>query len=310
MSESTKDYGWLKTRPNSAKTTMERAKKEVPGFADHIEKFEHQIAIKAYSPSTVFNYSRSVAQISLYFKKSPLELDPDEINSYLYHLKQNTELSDTYFKHAIYGLRFFFRVYDLEDRALHLPNLKNERKLPTVFSQEELRRLFKTPQRLKQRVLLCLIYSAGLRVSEVCKLKLTDIDFDRKQMHIRLSKNNRSRYVVLSELIAKGLKKYIEGAKPKEFLFNGRVKGTPLCHGAVQQSFRLAMKKAEIHKEASVHTLRHSFATHLLEQGVDIVTIKEQLGHAHIETTMMYLHVAQVEKRLAHSPLDRLYSKS
>lgn len=309
MKSTEKPFGWLNTRPDSAKTMMERAKREVPGFTDHIQKFEHQITIKSYAPSTVFSYSRAVAQVSLYFKRSPLDLEPDEINSYLYQLKQNSGLSDTYFKHAIYGLRFFFRVYELEDRALHLPNLKNERKLPSVFSQAELRKLFKAPQRLKQRVLLCFIYSAGLRVSEVCKLELTDIDFERHQIHIRNSKNGKSRYVVLSNYIAIGLRQYIVGSKPKTYLFNGREKGSALGHGAVQQTFRLAMKKASITKDASVHTLRHSFATHLLEQGVDIVTIKEQLGHARIETTMMYLHVAQVQRTMAHSPLDKLYTQ-
>ena len=307
MSKDRKNYGWLNDRPNSAKTLILRAKKEVPRFDEHIRKFEHQITIKSYSESTVFSYSRAIAQISLYFKKSPLDLEADEINSYLYTLHQDKSLSDTYFKHAVYGLRFFYRVYDLEDRAIRLPNLKNNRKLPVVFSQEELRRLFKSPQRLKQRVLLSLIYSAGLRVSEVCKLKISDIDFSRKQIHIRFSKNNKSRYVVLSDYIAKGLVQYIEGAKPKEYLFNGREKGKPLGHSAVQQSFRLAMKKADIHKDACVHTLRHSFATHLLEQGVDIVSIKEQLGHAHIQTTMMYLHVAKLERSLVHSPFDKLY---
>ena len=307
MSEITTNYGWLNTRVNSAKTLIEKAKREVPEFAAHIQKFEHQITIKSYSASTVFSYSRSIAQISLYFKKSPLHLDPDEINSYLYNLHQDKDLSDTYFKHAVYGLRFFYRVYDLEDRAIRLPNLKNNRKLPVVFSQEELRRLFKAPQRLKQRVLLSLIYSAGLRVSEVCKLKISDIDFDRKQIHIRQSKGGKSRYVVLSSYIARGLVQYMEGARPKVFLFNGREKGSPLGHSAVQQSFRVAINKAVINKDACVHTLRHSFATHLLEQGVDIVTIKELLGHAHIQTTMMYLHVAKIERSAAHSPFDKLY---
>ena len=309
MSKVHKNYGWLNTRSNSAKTLLARAKREVPGFADHIRKFEEQITIKSYSESTVFSYSRSIAQISLYFKKSPLDLEPDEINSYLFSLKSNRDLSDTYFKHAVYGLRFFYRVYDLEGRAIRLPNLKNSRKLPVVFSQEELRRLFKAPQRLKQRVLLSLIYSAGLRVSEVCKLNITDIDFDRKQIHVRESKNNKSRYVVLSDYIATGLLQYIKGSKPNVYLFNGREKGTPLGHSAVQQTFRLAMEKAGIRKDACVHTLRHSFATHLLEQGVDIVTIKEQLGHSYIQTTMMYLHVAKLKRTLAHSPFDRLYQK-
>lgn len=308
MSKINKNYGWLNTRPNSSKTLIEKAKREVPGFAGHISKFEQQITIKSYSASTVFSYSRSIAQISLHFGKSPLDLDAEEINAYLYTLRQNKDLSDTYFKHAVYGLRFFFRVYDLEDRAIRLPNLKNDRKLPVVFSQEELRRLFRAPQRLKQRVLLSLIYSAGLRVSEVCKLRITDIDFDRKQIHIRQSKNNKSRYVVLSDYICLGLRQYIAGSKPKVYLFNGRQKGMPLGHSAVQQTFRLAVEKAAIVKDVCVHTLRHSFATHLLEQGVDIVTIKEQLGHAHIQTTMMYLHVAQVRRTMAHSPFDRLYT--
>jgi site-specific recombinase XerD len=309
MSKIRKNYGWLNTRPNSSKTLLERAKREVPGFSDHIRKFEEQITIKSYSPSTVFSYSRCIAQISLYCKKSPLDLEPDEINSYLYAMKNDKDLSETFFKHTVYGLRFFYRIYDLDERVIRLPGMKNNRKLPSVFSQEELRRLFKSPQRLKQRVLLSLIYSAGLRVSEVCKLKITDIDFDRKQIHVRESKNNKSRYVVLSAYIAAGLRQYIEGSKPKEFLFNGREKGSPLGHSAVQQSFRLAMKKSGILKEACVHTLRHSFATHLLEQGVDIVSIKEQLGHAHIQTTMMYLHVAQLERSQVHSPFDKLYAR-
>jgi integrase/recombinase XerD len=267
MSKLTKNYGWLNTRPNSAKTLMERAKREIPGFKEHIRKLEEQINIKSYAPSTVFSYSRCIAQICLYCRKSPLDLDLDEINSYLFAMKTDRDMSDTFFKHTVYSLRFLFRVYDREDRAIRLPAMKNKRKLPVVFSQLELRRLFKAPQRLKQRVLLSLIYPAGLRVGEVCRLKVSDIDFHRKQIHVRESKNNKSRYVVLSAYIAEGLKQYIKGSKPQAYLFNGRLKGTPLGHSAVQQTFRLAMKKAGIIKEACVHTLRHSFATHLLEQG-------------------------------------------
>jgi integrase/recombinase XerD len=267
MSKLTKNYGWLNTRPNSAKTLMERAKREIPGFKEHIRKFEEQINIKSYAPSTVFSYSRCIAQICLYCRKSPLDLDLDEINSYLFAMKTDRDMSDTFFKHTVYSLRFLFRVYDREDRAIRLPSMKNKRKLPVVFSQQELQRLFKAPQRLKQRVLLSLIYSAGLRVGEVCRLKVSDIDFHRKQIHVRESKNNKSRYVVLSAYIAEGLKQYIKGSKPQAYLFNGRLKGTPLGHSAVQQTFRLAMKKAGIIKEACVHTLRHSFCYPLIGTG-------------------------------------------
>ena len=127
------------------------------------------------------------------------------------------------------------------------------------------------------------------------------------QIRVCQSKGNKDRYVILSDFILTGLRKYVKSAKPVNYLFNGSSNGKPLGEAAVQQSFRLAVKKAGILKQVSVHTLRHSYATHLLEEGVDIVTIKELLGHSHIQTTMMYLHVAKVDRVNAHSPLDRLY---
>lgn len=192
---------------------------------------------------------------------------------------------------------------------LKLPTISNDRKLPIVLSYEELKRIFRTPVRLKQRVLFALIYSAGLRVGEVCNLKISDIDSDRMQIRVVKSKGKRDRYVPLSDYILQGLRKYVKSSFPVNYLFNGRVKGDPLGKSAVQQAFRLAVKKAGIQKSVSVHSLRHTYATHLLEQGVDIVTIKELLGHATIETTMMYLHVAKVTQVDAHSPLDRMYKR-
>lgn len=292
---------------DSAKTLIDRAKRKVPGFIDHFRKFEQQAVIGGYSKSTIFNYSRAVAKVSLYFKKSLLDLDPDEVNQFLYALAKEKKASSTYFKHTVYGLRFFFRLYDLEDRVFQLPSIKSERKLPVVFSRAELKRLFAAPERLKQKVMFSLIYSAGLRVGELCELKITDIDSDRMQIRVRQSKGRKDRYVVLSKNILTGLRKYVLSYHPKIYLFNGREKGSPIGTSAVQQSFRLAMKKAKINKEASVHTLRHSFATHLLEEGIDIITIKEQLGHSCIDTTMMYLHVAKFDKTVVHSPFDTLY---
>lgn len=294
-------------KSKSAKTLIERAKREVPGFVGHYSKFEEQMTIGGYSQSTLFNYSRAVAKVSLYFKKSLLDLDSDEVNTFLFAIAKEKKASSTFFKHTVYGLRFFFRLYDLEDRVLKLPTIKNDRKLPVVLSAAELKRLFKAPQRLKQRVLLSLIYSAGLRLGEVCRLKISDIDSDRMLIRVVKSKGDRDRYVPLSTVILKGLRKYIQSSKPKIYLFNGLKKGTPLGHGAVQQSFRLAIKNAAIIKDVSVHSLRHSYATHLLEQGVDIITIKELLGHVAIETTLMYLHVAKIDKTSSHSPLDTLY---
>jgi len=309
MSKTTKNYPWLTGKPNSAKTIIERAKREVPDFVSHYQKFEEQMVIGGYSSSTLFNYSRAVGSLALRFKKSPLELEDEEINSFLFSVAKEKKANSTYFKHMVYGLRFFFRLYDREDRVIKLPTIKSDRKLPVVLSRPELKQLFTAPQRLKQRVILSLIYSAGLRVGELCRLKISDIDSDRMQIRIVKSKGNQDRYVPLSNYVLTGLRLYVRSSKPKQYLFNGKQKGSPMGTSAVQQSFRLAVKKAGISKDVSVHSLRHTYATHLLEQGVDIVTIKELLGHANIETTMMYLHVAKVTRIHAHSPLDTLYHK-
>lgn len=293
----------------SKRSVIQRACSVVPAFRNQLLKFEQQIALGSYSKATLIQYARSVSQVTFYFKKSPLDLDQQEIDSYL-HCMTVQNASQTAFKHAIHGLRFFFRMYDREDSALKLPSIKEEKRLPVVLSKEELKRLFTVPKRQKQRVIFCLIYSAGLRISELCNLKISDIDFDRKQIRIRQSKGNKDRYIILSDYIAIGIRKHILGAKPIDYLFNGRIKGTPLGVSTVQKSFRLALQYAQINKEATVHTLRHSFATHMLEDGVDILTIKELLGHAHIETTMIYLHVARIPRKEVKSPLDTLYPRA
>ena len=157
--------------------------------------------------------------------------------------------------------------------------------------------------------MLITMYSAGLRVSELCRLKPCDIDSDRMQIHIKQSKNHKDRYVVLSSLLLQGLRKYFPLYKPEVYLFNGPMKGNPISHEGVRFILKQSVKKAGIIKPVTLHTLRHSFATHLLEEGLDLFTLKEQLGHTRITTTMTYVHIAQVMPKVAFSPLDRLYSK-
>ena len=303
--------GWKTALLNekSSRTLIEKAKTEVPNFEQHYKKFEQNAVINNYAPSTIHNYSRAVAKLSLYFKTSILELDPEQVNEFLFDLAQHGKTSETAFKHTVYGLRFFFRLYGLEDRVLKLPNLKHKKSLPTVLSELELKALFKASKFLKHRVMLSLIYSAGLRVSEVVKLKIADIDFDRMQIKICNSKNRKDRYVILGDKMAVGLKKYIDSAYPKDYLFNGREKGSPMSHNNVQRTFREACKKANIIKKVSCHDLRHSYATHLLEQGVDVVTLMKLMGHGDIGSTLVYLHVAKITHKNAHSPFDTLYQK-
>jgi len=257
-------------------------------YADILKKFK---AIGHKNVTTLYKYTSTMhspdGRFNLSISCTPLS---SGVNINWLRFENNQQMQEQYnFAQIVFDM--LSEAYDLEDRVLKLPTIKNHRKLPTVFSPEELKRLFNAPQRLKQRVIFAFIYSAGLRVSEVSNMKITDIDSDRMQIKIRNSKGNKDRYVILSDYILKGLRKYVASSKPKIYLFNGKEKGTKLSHGAIQTSFRLAMKVAKINKDASLHSLRHSFATHLLEDGVDIVTIKELLGHSNIDTTMMYLHI-------------------
>lgn len=286
---------------------IDRAKNEITGFLSMYQKLEQKVILGGMSNATLLNYGRCIAKISLHFKCTATELTEEQINGYLQHLLVGQKPSKSYFKHTVYGLRFLFRIHDLEDRIIKLPSLKNDSKLPVVLSPSECKLIFKSGRILKHRVLLSFIYSAGLRLLEVRNLKLADIDFDRMMIHIRQTKYNKDRYVPLSHLIAKGLKKYIEAYNPKVYLFNGKTIGSQLSAKGVQWSMREAVKRAKLHKKASVHTLRHSYATHLLEFGMDIDTLRKLLGHAHLSTTLIYLHVARLNSSKQFSPFDKIY---
>lgn len=286
---------------------IDRAKVEVTGFSVMFEKLEQKVALGGLSNSTLLNYGRCIAKISLHFKTPAHLLEVEQINGYLHHLLRGEQASKSYFKHTVYGLRFLFRIYDLEDRIIQLPTLKRSNKLPVVLSQQEVKHLLKSGRILKHRVLLSLIYSSGLRSKEVRHLKINDIDFSRMVIHIRQTKYNKDRYVPLSALMAKGLKKYIKAYHPKVYVFNGHPIGSPLSARGVQWAMRETLKLSNISKEATVHTLRHSYATHLLEMGMNIDSVSKLLGHAHLHTTLIYLHVARLKQVEVFSPFDRLY---
>jgi len=179
-----------------------------------------------------------------------------------------------------------------------------------VMNHKECKALFKAPELLKHRVLLSFLYSGGFRAQEVSRMKIADIDSGRRMIHVKRSKYNKDRYVPLSPLILVGLRKYYKECKPKEYLFNGQKPGSQLSVAGMNWALGQAKKKCKLQKSITLHTFRHSYATHLLEFGVDIVTIKELLGHAHIETTMVYLHVAKPNRSNIFSPFDRLYASA
>lgn len=280
-------------------------------------RFERTISVLGRSRSTFENYARHVASISLHYGKLPTDLDPEQVEEYLFMLQKRSQTpSQTYFKHTVYGLRFLLKSEGLPYEYLHLPAIKKEKKLPIVLSKPEIWRLLKACQLLKHKLLIGLLYGCGLRCLEVRSVRLCDLDFDRKQLRVVQGKGKKDRYVPLSEHLIRGLKKYIETEKPQEYLFNGQPMGraggdfdSRYSQRGVQWVVKQACKRAQISKEVHVHTLRHTFATHLLEDGLDILSIKNLLGHEDIETTMIYLQIAQIETHKAFSPLDTLFEQ-
>ncbi len=252
-------------------TIVVKATQTVDGFEKVYKMLQQQVVLRGQSKSTLENYIRRVALICLHFGRLPEDISEEEINEYLAALASNPQKpSRSTFKHAIYGLRYYFRLIGQNKRAILLPSLKEEIKLQVVLNRSELRELFKAPALLKHRILLSLIYSAGLRSQEAVNLKISDVDFERKTIHIRQSKYNKDRMVPLSEYMAKGLRKYFSIEHPYTWIFNGKEADGRYSVKGLSWVMRQALKKTGITKDVSLHSLRHSYATHLLEDGVNI----------------------------------------
>lgn len=297
-------------RRKSSPTILERAIAAVPEFETVIKKLAQQVTLRGQSKSTLDNYTRRIALFVIHFNRLPEQVTEDEINEYLVALARDPKSpSRSSFKHMVYGLRYYYRLLGMNKKAIALPSLKQDTKLPVILNRSELKELFSTPLLLKQRIVLTLIYSAGLRGQEVINLKISDVDFERMTIHIRQSKYKKDRVVPLSPTMAIGLKKYLKAENPHIWLFNGKQPGSRYSIRGLSWVMRENLKKTSITKEVNLHTLRHTYATHLLEEGLNIVTLKELLGHAEITTTMIYLHVAQCKHVKPHSPLDSLYGR-
>lgn len=319
--------GYKKKSPEDLRTNkiLNRASSEVNGFSELIQRFERNISIQGKSPRTFDNYSRHVAAIALHFKTLPTELDPEQVKDYLFQLQQRSKTpSQTYFKHTVYGLRFLLKAEGLPYDFLHLPAIPKVKKLPTILSRQEVWRMLQTAQLLKHKLLIGLIYGCGLRCMEVRNIELHHLDFDRQMLHVVQGKGQKDRYVPLSEHLIRGLKTFISVENPTQYLFNGNQNrnieeidqpdsgkadfDSRYSQRGVQWVIKTVSKKAGITKVVHTHTLRHSFATHLLEDGVSIIMVQKLLGHERIESTMEYLHVCQLSDQKPHSPLDTVFA--
>lgn len=281
----------------------------VPGFSERLEQMHQMILLAGRSISTFKNYSLQVTRAVKHFQRLPEDVEQSEMQTYLAGLAKDV-VSPSRFKHAVYGLRFYFKSIGRESLRLELPVIKNTQRLPVVFSRDECRRIFKAARNPKHALALMLTYSAGLRAQEVSLLRIADIDVQRLTIHVRNGKGRKPRYVPFSKTLLRPFAAYLSRHRPTIYAFNGNRPGKPLTRTAIRLAMHNAMKRTGIKKAgACLHTLRHSFATHLLEDGVDIVSIKELLGHSRIETTLVYLHVADCQNSRKHSPLDTLYGK-
>lgn len=255
--------------------------------------------------------------MALHFQCLPTDLDPEQVKDYLYVLQQRSKTpSQTYFKHTVYGLRFLLKTEGLPYQYLHLPSIARPQKLPVILSRQEIWAMLRKAQLLKHKILIGLLYGCGLRCMEVRNLRLRDMDFDRRLLHVVQSKGNKDRYVPLSEHLIRGIKKYIAAEHPHDYLFGGQPQDrrggdfdSRYSQRGVQWAVSTVAKQAGIIKEVHTHMLRHTYATHLLEDGVNILTVQKMMGHANIESTMVYLHVCQTPDQLPHSPLDKVFTQ-
>lgn len=273
------------------------------------QRMLEDLRIRNHAPSTVSCYIRAVAAFARHFRKSPEELGAEEIRQYQLFLLHEKKVKLATYIQAVAALRFLYR------NTLHskvdidrIPLPRYERKLPVVPSREEVKALLEAPRSLGHRAILALMYGAGLRVSEAASLKVGDIDGERKTIWIRGGKGNKDRQAILSDPLREVLAAYWRWKRPTDWLFPGGNPGRPITRESVFDACRKAARRAGIDKALHPHSLRHAFATHLLDDGVSLPVIQVLLGHRDLKTTARYLHVSETAVRSTRSPLETLGS--
>ncbi|MDR2210707.1 MAG: tyrosine-type recombinase/integrase [Spirochaetaceae bacterium] len=267
------------------------------------EKLVEELHSRKYSPRTIKAYVQHNRDICRFFQKSPEKITGQDLTKYLAYLDTEKNQSSSSMNLAISGIRFFYSNILKKNFVQQQYRPHRDKRLPKVFSRTEIKQLLDAEKNPKHRLLLMLAYSSGLRVSEVVAVKRDHIDLDRKTLLVYGSKGRKDRYTLLSDRAATFIKKYCTLYNIKAWLFPGREKGHITIRTA-QNVFEKAVHKARIQKSLSIHSLRHSFATHLLENGTDIKYIQTLLGHVNLKTTARYTHVARRGIRHIKSPLD------
>ncbi len=271
------------------------------------ERMKRDMEIRDFSPNTQQAYLHQVKALARYFGRAPDGLTLEEIHTYQLHLIRERKIASSSLAQAVAALRFFYGVTCPKDWDIkQIPYPKRRRRLPVVFNQTELLRLFDAVQNFKHRAILMTLYAAGLRVSEVVHLRISDIDSQRMMIFVHQGKGRKDRYVTLSHRLLGVLREYWKLERPGHWLFPGQDGQRPLTRASVHKFFKKAVRKTGLIKPITVHCIRHSYATHLLESGVDIRKIQLLLGHRSLRSTQVYTHVARNDLDGTPSPLDLL----
>lgn len=265
-----------------------------------------QMQLKGYSPRTIESYVECIALLAKHYNCAADLLTTDQIRDYITEGLNGRRLSRAWLNQVISALKVLqCQVLKREWSELLIPRPRREKKLPVVLSKVEVECILNCTRNLKHRCVLMLIYSAGLRMGEAGNLQEADIDSDHMQIRIRQAKGFKDRYAVLSPVALDELRTYYKLYRPKAWLFEGK-SGKRLSQRQIQWIFKSALKRAGVIKPATVHTLRHSFATHMMENGVALPIVQQLLGHKSLRTTSIYLHVQQYAIDTVKSPLDSL----
>ena len=269
------------------------------------KEYVTELKLRGYSESTLKVYSDHVNRYISYCSRKNINID--EIRIYLNVLLSDKNLSHSFVNQAISAIKIYLsEISGMKIEKIKIPRPKKEKKLPQVLSCSEVISILNALDNIKHKAILYLVYSAGLRLNEVTHLKVEDIDSERKMIRIKQSKGRKDRYSVLSDKALDVLREYYSEYKPVDWLFTGQKLHNPLSDRSVQNIFKNARDKAGITKNVSIHSLRHSFATHLLENGTDLRFIQELLGHSNSKTTEIYTHVSKKSLNNIISPLDNM----
>ena len=270
-----------------------------------LEIMKRDLELGGYSTKTQDDYLRHVRKFQAHFGRPLTEMCYEEIKCFLHHAITQRKLSCSYVNSAYSALKFLYETtLEREWKIKAVPRVKKEKFLPAILSRSEIQQILNVTRNIKHKAILTATYSAGLRVSEVARLTIDDIDSKNMQIIVKQGKGKKDRYTLLSQKNLELLRQYWRHYQPKHWLFPGKPDDKPISIRNVQQIFYDSLAKAGIKKDVSIHTLRHCFATHLLENGTDIAVIKHLMGHSSLQTTCLYLHLRSMDIMNVKSPFD------